>query len=92
MFDNPENISLSDLLQRNTDGDGFIGVDRRRKKVKKLFLSGIHESVQESQILSYLEQRNIIPTHIALFRSQRRGTRSAKIHIATILSMVSSSI
>ena len=81
MFDNPEDISLSDLSQRNTDGDGFIGVDRRRKRVKKLFLSGIHESVQENQILSYLEQRNIILTHIALFRSQRRGTRSAKIHI-----------
>ena len=53
----------------------------RRKRIKKFFLSGIHESVKENQIWSYLEQRNITPTHISLFRSQRRGTRSAKVHI-----------
>ena len=79
--DKPGNISQNHLIQRSTDVDGFIGVDQRRKRIKKFFLSGIHESVKENQIWSYLEQRNITPTHISLFRSQRRGTRSAKVHI-----------
>ena len=84
-FDKSENTSQNHLPQRGIDTDGFIGVDRRRKRTKKFFISGIHESVKESQILSYLEQRNITPTHISLFRSQRRGTRSAKIHIPSLM-------
>jgi hypothetical protein len=69
--DKPGNISQNHLIQRSTDADGFIGVDRRRKRIKNFFLSGIHESVKENQILSYLEQRKITPTHISLFRSHR---------------------
>ena len=84
-FDKSENTSQNHLLQRGIDADGFIGVDRRRKRTKKFFISGIHERVKESQILSYLEQRNITPTHISLFQSQRRGTRSAKIHIPSLM-------
>ena len=84
-FDKSENTSQNHLPQGGIDADGFIGVDRRRKRTKKFFISGIHESVKESQILSYLEQRNITPTHISLFRSQRRGTRSAKIHIPSLM-------
>ena len=86
-FDKSENTLQNHLPQGGVDADGFIGVDRRRKRTKKFFISGIHESVKESQILSYLEQRNITPTHISLFRSQRRGTRSAsaKIHIPSLM-------
>ena len=85
MFDKSENTSQNHLPRGGIDADGFIGVDRRRKRTKKFFISGIHESVKESQILSYLEQRNITPTHISLFRSQQRGTRSAKIHIPSLM-------
>ena len=83
-FDKSENTSQDHLPQRGIDTDGFIGVDRRRKRNKKFFISGIHESVKDSQILSYLEQRNRTPTHISFFRSQRWGTRSAKIHIPSL--------
>ena len=62
-FDKSENTSQNHLPQRGIDADGFIGVDRRRKRTKKFFISGIHESVKKSQILSYLEQRNITPIH-----------------------------
>ena len=68
--DKPGNISQNHQLQRSTDADGFIGVDRRRKSIKNYFISGIHESVKENQILSYLEQRNKTPTHISLFRQR----------------------
>ena len=53
--------------------DGFIGVERK--------LTGVAENVKENQILSNLEQRNITPTYISMFRSRRRGTISARIHI-----------
>ncbi len=83
-----DNISQK-LSQRNSDVDGFIGVNRRSNRIKKFFLTGIDERVKEGQILSYLEQRNIRPTYISTFRSRRRGTISAKLHIpSTICSII----
>ena len=64
--------------------DGFIGVERKRNKTKKFFLTGIAENVEESQIRSYLEKREITPTHIKIFPSRRKGTMSAKVHIPFI--------
>ena len=55
MVDKCEKGERNQLAQKNTDTDGFIGVDRNRKKTKKFFLSGIHDSVKESQIFSYLK-------------------------------------
>ena len=80
--DKPESSSsLIQLPQRNVDPDGFTGVNRKRKRTKKYFLSGIHESVNEGQIRSYLEQKKVTPIYISLFRSRRNGTCSAKVHI-----------
>ena len=46
----------------------------------KNFLTGIDKSVNESQILSYLNQRNIItPTYISIFQSRRLGSLSCKM-------------
>ena len=53
----------------SSDPEGLIGVERKRKKTKKFFVTGIAENVKESQILYYLERRNIIPTHISIFPS-----------------------
>ncbi len=61
--------------------DGFIGIQRKRGKTKKLFVTGIAESLNKSQILSYLNERNIFPTYISVFRSRRRETHSCKLHI-----------
>ena len=44
-------------------------------------MSGIAENVNENHILSYLREREIIPTCISIFRSKRRGSLSAKINI-----------
>ncbi len=88
MVDKCEKGERNQLAQKNTDTDGFIGVDRNRKKTKKFFLSGIHDSVKESQIFSYLEKRDIIPTYISVFRSQQRGTRSAKVHVPSSMALL----
>ncbi len=39
--------------------DGFIGIERKRRKFKQFFLSGIADHINESQIISYLAKRNI---------------------------------
>lgn len=61
--------------------DGFTGVERKRSKVKKYLLSGIDERVNDVQIFSFLEKRGINPTHLKVFPSRRRGTKSAKLNI-----------
>ena len=65
----------------NIDGE-FKGIDRRRNKIKH-FLSGISEDVNENQIMSYLNKRNITPTRITVFKSRQKGSNSAKVSIAS---------
>ncbi len=61
--------------------DGFIGVERKkRRNYKHFFLSGIAENVNEDQIYSYLVERNVTPNNITIFQSKRVGI-SAKIRI-----------
>ena len=62
-------------------GDSFSGVERRRNKIKSFFLSGIAENVTEGKVLSYLKERNVIPTQIRIIHSRRKGTLSAKVNI-----------
>ena len=61
--------------------DGFIGVERKRNRIKQLFLTGIAKNVKENQIQSYLEGRDVTPTRISISRSKRKGTISAKVNI-----------
>ena len=61
--------------------DGFKGVERRRNRVKRLFLSGIAEQVEEKHIRAYMEKRNVNPTYISILKSRREGTVSAKVNI-----------
>ena len=61
--------------------NGFIGVKRKRNKIKQPFLTGITENVKENQIQSDLEDRNIIPTRITIFQGRREGKISAKVNI-----------
>ena len=85
----PETARNSELgkpdASLNGSANEFIGVQRRHRKIKKFefFLSGIATNVNERQILSYLEKRKVKPTHLVLFKSQCKGTLSAKIHIPT---------
>ena len=59
----------------------FVGVERRRNKTKRLFLSGIASNVNENNIQSYLKWRCINPTYISVLPRRRKGSASAKMHI-----------
>ena len=78
--------SQHEVDESSSDPDDFIGVKRKRNKTTKLFVTGIDENVKESQILSFLKRRNVIPTYISIFKSQSRGTISSKIHVPTVVS------
>ena len=69
------------MNERIDDSDGFIGVKRKRNRIKKFFLSGIAENVNDQDILCYLEKRKVIPTYLSLFKSKRKGSISAKLHV-----------
>ena len=74
-----------DIMKNNKiSADDFIGVKRRRNRTKRIFLSGIANTVNEEHIQSYLEQRNIKSTYILVFPSKRKGTKSAKVHIPSV--------
>ena len=47
--------------------DGFIGVQRKRRKFKQFFLSGTADDVNGSRVVSCLAERNITPNIISLF-------------------------
>ena len=53
--DNPK--ENCDEMLSNTSTDGFVGVQRKRKKFKSFFVSGISEHVKEKQISSYLSRQ-----------------------------------
>ena len=76
----PKDTPPNHELLANID-DGVKGVERRRNRVKRFFLSGIAKSVTETNIRAYLEKRNVKPTQISIFKSRREGTVSAKINI-----------
>ena len=62
-----ENTENADLP--NDTPDGFIGVDRKHKRVEKLFISGIADNVKPNQVLTYLKQRGVVPTYMSMFAS-----------------------
>ena len=72
----------------DNDPDGFIGVISKLKKIKKFFLTGIADSVKESHILSYLEERDLKPTYLSIFNSKRKNIMSAKIHFPSGVSSI----
>ena len=76
----PKNTPPYHELPANVD-DGFKGVQRQRNRIKRFFLSGIAESVKETNIRAYLEKRNVKSTHISIFKSRREGTVSSRINI-----------
>ena len=59
-----KNKSLEEPKLSKALEDGFIGIEHKRIKTEKFFLTGIAENVEESQIRSYLEKRKIAPTNI----------------------------
>ena len=77
-----------DKLPGDLPNDGLIGVERKRKRNKSFFLSGINENVKEEQICSYLVERDVTPSKIFVFQSKRKGTVSAKIVVPSNCSSI----
>ena len=75
------NQAKTNKQTKDLTSDGFIGVERKRKRNKSFFLSGIEENVKKSQVYSYMVDRHIVPIKISLFKSKRKGTVSARILI-----------
>ena len=88
MINDAEIVNQDLVTQKLTQQDnvglkGFIAVKRNRKSIKKFFLSGVADSVSAhaGYTISYLEKRDIKPTYLLLFKSKRKGTVSAKLHV-----------
>ena len=47
-------------------------------------MSGIDEKVSNEMISSYLNQRGIHSTLLKVFKSKRKGTISAKLHVSQV--------
>ena len=61
--DNPK--ENCDEMLSNTSTDGFVGVQRKRKKFKSFFVSGISELVKEKQISSYLGEMSFLAIYLS---------------------------
>lgn len=68
----PKNTPPNNELPANVEY-GFKGVERRRNRMKRFFLSGIAKNITEKNIQTYLEKRNVKPTQISIFKSCREG-------------------
>ena len=78
--ENTENTDLPDDTP-----EGFIGVERKHERVKKVFISGIADDAKPNQVLTYLKQRGVVLTYMSIFSSKRKGTLSAKLNIHSII-------
>ncbi|CAB3999624.1 Hypothetical predicted protein [Paramuricea clavata] len=76
----PDHVPNVDLTSE-ADGDGFVGVKRKRRHIKRFFLSGISDTVNYETIIGFLEKREIQPTQLRIFPSRRKGTISAKLNV-----------
>jgi hypothetical protein len=76
-------VPMQNFSQEETEPQEeiFIGVQRKRNNTRAFFLSGINQKVSEKEIQDYLHKRNVIPTLLKIFPSQRKGTVSAKINV-----------
>ena len=76
-------VPIQNFSQEETEPqeERFIGVQRKRNNTRAFFLSGINQKVSEKEIQDYLHKRNVIPTLLKIFPSQRKGTVSAKINV-----------
>ena len=72
----------------DSDDDGFIGVQRKRNKIKKFFVSGISTSVNEEQITRFFRKEILLQRIFQLFRVKRhnivKNTYSSSYKLASI--------
>ena len=82
--ENTENTDLPDDTP-----EGFLGVERKHERVKKVFISGIADDAKPNQVLTYLKQRGVVLTYMSIFSSKRKRTPSAKLNTHSIIFKIS---
>ena len=60
----------------------FVGVQKH--KIKRLYLGGVREGVNEQSITNYMGKKGISPTFIRLFKSKRKGTVAVRVNVKTV--------
>ena len=77
--DNPK--ENCDEMLSNTSTDGFVGAQRKRKKIKSFFVSGISELVKEKQISSYLGEMSFLAIYLSSLANVRGQSRQKSAYL-----------
>ena len=71
--DEHENSNISETAKNQASTNGsesnFIGVEKHR--IKRLYLGGVHEGVNEQLIVNHMEKKGISPTFVRLLKAMR---------------------
>ena len=75
------NLSGADSKEDNESSEemDFVGVQKH--KVRRLYLGGVREGVNEQTITNYMQKRGISPTFMRLFKSKRKGTVAVRVNV-----------
>ena len=75
------NLSGTDSKEDNESSEetDFVGVQKH--KVKRLYLGGVREGVNEQTITNYMQKKGISPTFMRLFKSKRKGTVAVRVNV-----------
>jgi hypothetical protein len=76
--DEHENSNISETAKNQASTNGsesnFIGVEKHR--IKRLYLGGVHEGVNEQLIVNHMEKKGISPSFVRLFKSNAKSHRN----------------
>ena len=75
------NLSGADSKEDNESSEemDFVGVQKH--KVRRLYLGGVREGVNEQTITNYMHKKGISPTFMRLFKSKRKGTVAVRVNV-----------
>ena len=75
------NLSVAGSKEDNESSEemDFVGVQKH--KVRRLYLGGVREGVNEQTITNYMQKKGISPTFMRLFKSKRKGTVAVRVNV-----------
>ncbi len=57
----------------------FVGV--RKLNIKRVYLGGVKEGVNEGKIREFMDNKGVVPTFIRTFKSRRKGTIAVRVNV-----------
>ena len=70
--------AVSELETEHADVE-FVGV--RKLNIKRVYLGGVKEGVNEGKIRQFMENKGVIPTFIRILKSRRKGTIAVRVNV-----------